>query len=184
VQADHTPFEGRPAVPESTEQSRQPAQNAVPQNAPRCPTGEIGAQGEGDVLSPKQWLAIELMAAGRSLAQVCARCGVDRKTLYRWRHDDSRFLAELRARRRALFDGAADRLAALLPQAVRVLSLQLRDPTDRASFHAATAILRIANVKELLTDDGDEDGGDGGDAAGVRRSRAGIRDIDDAEAQL
>jgi len=156
----------------------------VPQNAPKCPIGEIGGHGEGDALSPKQWLAIELMAAGRSFAQVCARCGVDRKTLYRWRHDDRRFVTELRARRRALFDGAADRLAALLPQAVRVLSLQLRDPSERASFHAATAILRIANVKELLTDDFDNDDGDGGDAAAARRSRTGIRDIDDAEALL
>jgi hypothetical protein len=100
---------------------------------------------------------------------------VDRKTLYRWRHHDSRFVAELRARRRALFDGAADRLAALLPQAVEVLSLHLSDPSDRASFHAATAILRIANIKELLTDDGDDEGDGAADDT---------RDLDDAAAQL
>jgi hypothetical protein len=58
---------------------------------------------------------------------------------------------------------AADRLAALLPRAVKVLALHLSDASDPASFRAATAILRVANIKELLAaDDDDDDDADGG----------------------
>ena len=135
--------------------TQQPTQ-AVTQNDPKRPIGENGFDDITDTLSPKQWQAIELMAAGKRLSQVVAESGVSRKTLYRWRHEDADFIAELRARRRELYDGAADRLAALLPRAVRVLALHLSDPSDRASFHAATAILRMANIKELLADDDDD----------------------------
>ena len=134
----------------------------MPQNAPKCPIGENGRDAAPDVLSSKQWLAIELLAAGKRPTHVARNCGVDRKTLYRWRHEDADFIAELRARRRELFDGAADRLAALLPRAVKVLALHLSDASDPASFRAATAILRVANIKELPAADDDDDDADAG----------------------
>ena len=149
---------------ESPEHSNHATASAsMPQNAPRCPTGENAPRADHDVLSPKQWLALELLAAGKRLTQAARDCGVDRKTLYRWRHEDADFIAELRARRRELYEGAADRLAALLPRAVKVLALQLSDPGDRLSLQAATAILRVANIKELLAADNDDDDDGPGD---------------------
>jgi hypothetical protein len=136
---------------------------AVTPNDPKRPIFENASDDAADRLSPKQWQALELLAAGKRVSQVVAESGVSRKTLYRWRHEDADFIAELRARRRELFDGAADRLAALLPRAVKVLALHLSDASDPASFRAATAILRVANIKELLAaDDDDDDDADGG----------------------
>jgi hypothetical protein len=132
--------------------SQQDSAESVTPDDPKRPISEDESRDQADSLSPKQWLAIELLASGKRVSQVVAESGVSRKTLYRWRHGNPHFVAELKQRRRELFDGAADRLAALLPRAVKVLALQLRDPYDRASFSAATAILRLANVKDLLVE--------------------------------
>ena len=148
----------------SPHRSEPTAANAAPTAAPAAATGVTPndpifaeeSRDAADTLSPKQRHAIELLAAGKKVGQVVAESGVSRKTLYRWRHEDADFIAELKRRRRELMDGAADRLASLLPRAVKVLAIQLRDPYDRMSFNAATAILRMANVRDLLVEKEEE----------------------------
>jgi hypothetical protein len=127
-----------------------------PRVTPNDPVFAAESRDAIELLTPKQRHAIELLAAGKKVAQVVAESGVSRKTLYRWRHEDATFIAELKQRRRELMHGAADRLASLLPRAVKVLAIQLRDPYDRMSFNAATAILRMANVRDLLVEKEEE----------------------------
>jgi len=135
------------ASPQSSQTSAPP----TPQNTPKHPIGENSLSGEGDVIFAKQRVAIELLAVGKPLSQVAEKCGVDRKTLYVWRHDNVNFTAALRARRRELFGDLADQVPALLPRAIEVLSKQLNDRYDRARFDAARTILRMVNLKEVLT---------------------------------
>jgi transposase-like protein len=100
--------------------------------------------GEND-LSDKQRLAVDLLAAGRSIKDTAQGVGVDPRTIYRWRQHES-FREELEQRRRELRSIASDRLSALLEPALDVLERQLNDRYDRARFRAAATILRLARV--------------------------------------
>ena len=128
---------------------------ATPQNSPKHPIGENSLNDDADVLSDKQRVAIELLAVGKPLSQVAEKCGVDRKTLYVWRHDNANFMAALRSRRHELWGDLADQFRALLPRAIHELSNRLGDRNDRARWDAAKTILRMANIKEVLADNND-----------------------------
>jgi len=155
-----------PTQPTVEKPTPPPASPSAPQNSPKHPIGENILSGAGDVISAKQRVAIELLTLGKPLSQVAADCGVDRKTLYTWRHNRD-FLAALRAHRRELWGDVADQIRALLPRAVGVLARQLDDRYDRARFDAARAILRLVDVKSAVAfiDDEGDDGDDANDAA-------------------
>jgi hypothetical protein len=108
------------------------------QNFPEFPTAE-------NHLSDKQRLAVELLAAGRSLTGTAEALGIDRRTLYNWRQDET-FGQVLSERRREFRSVASDRLGALLEPALDVLEQQLKDRYDRVRFRAAATILRLARV--------------------------------------
>ena len=126
------------------------ADSRVTQNDPKRPIGENSLNDEADALTPKQRVAIELLAAGKSLSQVAAECGVSRKTLYRWRHEDADFVAELKARRRELWGDVTHQVRALLPRAIGVIAKELDCVYDRARVDAAKTILRLADVRGAL----------------------------------
>jgi hypothetical protein len=138
-----------------------PASDAtLTQNDPKRPIAENSFDDATDTLSPKQWQAIELMAAGKRLSQVVAESGVSRKTLYRWRHETPASSPSCAPAVGKLYDGAADRLAALLPRASKCSRFSSAIPPIAPASTPATAILRMANIKELLADD-DQDGDTG-----------------------
>jgi hypothetical protein len=173
----------RSAASAASAASRAAAPGVTP-NDPKRPLFDERADGVADGLSPKQFLCLELLAAGKRVSQVVAQTGVSRKTLYRWRHEDAAFMSHLRQRRRELYDGAADRIAALLPRAVKVLTLQLSDPADPAAFRAAAAILRMTNIKELLVEDNDDEDDADGDYDGDRDGDRDDRKNDNAAAKV
>ena len=105
---------------------------------------------EEEKLSDRQLRAVVLMLDGKHDSEVAQQVGVSRRTLIRWRLEDADFIAELRRRRRQLWNATADRLRSLLDPAVDVLAEQLRDRYDRTRFRAATTILRLANVKSAV----------------------------------
>jgi transposase-like protein len=111
---------------------------SMSENVRLCPTWE-------NDLSDKQRLAVDLLASGRSMKDTAQAVGVDPRTLFRWRQDES-FGEELGERRRELHSVASDRLGALLEPALDVLEQQLNDRYDRARFRAAATILRLARV--------------------------------------
>jgi hypothetical protein len=146
---------------ESTEQTTPPTVTALPQNAPKCPIEEGEGNTDADGLSSRQRGAIELLAAGKTASQVATQVGVNRKTLYRWRHEDANFVAELDARRREIWSATADRLRALLPKAVDTLAKELgrQSVWDNRPFLAAVALLRLPLVtRAVLLNPADVDG--------------------------
>ena len=103
-----------------------------------------------EILTDRQRLALELILAGKTDVRVAQSVGVARRTICRWRHTDANFIAELRRRRKVMWDGVSDRLRSLLEPAVEVLAEQLANPYDRSRFRAATTLLRLVNVKAML----------------------------------
>jgi FixJ family two-component response regulator len=89
----------------------------VSQNVPECPISSDAIDGkalQSDDLSERQRSALELILTGQSDVAVARQLGVDRRTIYRWRHDDVAFAAELQTRRRQLWAGVVDRMRSLL----------------------------------------------------------------------
>src|SRR5687767_9326621 len=99
------------------------ASSGVSRNVPLCPIGE-------NALNERQVAAMELMVAGKTDAAIARTLEVDRRTLYRWRTGHEAFRRELDRRRRAMWDGASDRLRAMLDPALDVLETQLADRYD------------------------------------------------------
>jgi hypothetical protein len=139
------------------------ADHAVSHNVSLCLTspaiGDTIAPGE--VLTDRQRLAVELILAGKSDAVVAREVSVSRRTVCRWRHTDSEFIAELNRRRKARWDGVADRLRELLDPAVDVLAQQLADRYEPTRYRAATALLRLAGIKTAVKLDEDDEGNAG-----------------------
>ena len=114
-------------------------------NASECPTS-------ADEIIPDdaKTLAIALILAGKCDTDVAKEVGVNRKTIYRWRNDDETFKNVLIRRRRELWQGVGDRLRSLLDPAVDVLVAQMHDRLDATRFKAATALLKLADVRKTV----------------------------------
>ncbi len=100
-------------------------------------------------LSDKQKSAIELLVLGHSLGATAEAIDVDPKTLYNWRQDPD-FIEALEARRAELWDQAAQRLRAMVHPSLDILQQDLGNRHERARFRAATAVLRLADLRRTL----------------------------------
>ena len=110
-----------------------------------------------DRLNDKQLVALEMMVAGKRDSEITEAVGVHRQTLWRWRQHDDDFRAELKRRRKILCAEASDRLRSLLAPALDVMEWHLRDRYDRNRFRAASALLRLSNVRETVQVDEEEE---------------------------
>jgi hypothetical protein len=128
----------------------------VSQDFPEFPIGENGKavnqpvnqaapQGAG-ALTEQQRTALTLIVAGQALTEVAEAVGVDRRTIYNWRHHHDAFRDELERRRVDLWEETADRIRALLEPAVRMLQEQIQSRYDQHRYRAARTILRLAKV--------------------------------------
>jgi len=137
---------------ESPQQPSSPSPAALTPNDPKRPISEYDSDDGADRLSPRQWQAIELLAAGKRVSQVVTESGVSRKTLYRWRHEDAEFIAELHARRREIWSAITDRLRSLLPAAIEVVAADLAVPSrsDTRPYRAAMDLLRLPLVTRAI----------------------------------
>jgi transposase-like protein len=118
---------------------------AASENFPKLP---ISAENH-DVLSDKQRAAIELLLSGKSRTAVAKSVDVTPRTLYTWRQCDV-FRDELERRRHELWDGAAERLRALVHPALDVLEEEVHDVYDRARMRAVGVILRFADLRKCV----------------------------------
>ena len=152
------------------QQQQQSPQATVTPNDPKRPIGENDIDDVADTLSPKQWQAIELLAAGKRVSDVVAESGVSRKTLYRWRHEDADFIAAFQARRREIWSVISDRLRALLPVAIEILAGDLAESDwDANKRKSALALLRLPMVTRAIVlkpEDGDDRNNGGGGGGG------------------
>jgi len=117
------------------------------QNSLKFPTGEKSSQVDPPGLNEKQRAALEMIAIGKSFQFVADKLQVDRKTLFNWRQDDL-FQSELRRRHQEIWGDASDRIRMLVDPSIEVLCEHLNERYDRNRFRAATAILRLANLKQ------------------------------------
>ena len=134
------------------------------QNVPECPNSDNANARPNPAVEPanpaaahrdpdpplpaNQQSAIALLLSGVHTGDVAAAVGVDRRTLYRWRHHDPRFIRALRHQRAELLDTANDRLRNLLDAALNTLQLQLADPYTPTSHRAAKTLLSLARIGE------------------------------------
>ena len=102
-------------------------------------------------LNEKQWTAVEMLLAGKSLGTIARVVGVTPRTLYTWRQEET-FRAELARRRREIYSATAERLRALIDPSLDVIEEQLHDPYDRARVRAAQTILRFARLNRVSDD--------------------------------
>jgi hypothetical protein len=72
-------------------------------------------------ITPQQETAISLLVAGRPLGAVAHALRINRSTLFRWRHHDPVFQAELTRRQRDVCDTAEARLRLILLKATAML---------------------------------------------------------------
>ena len=112
--------------------------------------------GLSETLSPQQSLAIALLLKGVPLGKVAEKVQVHPGTLYRWRHEDPDFIAELSRRRAALWDECVDEFRGLLRPAIGVMTELVAARYDPMRFRAATTILRLANVSSAIRPEKDE----------------------------
>jgi hypothetical protein len=126
-------------------------------NVRECPIGADGrfataAQvlaGVTDV----QLRAIELLLAGTSQATVARECGVDVRTIYRWRMESEPFRAALDRARRDMWADTIYRMRAMVGKAMSVLEAEIVDEYDRSRVRAATIVLNHSNVRKLMLED-------------------------------
>ena len=100
-------------------------------------------------LTPEQELAIARLLEGATDAEAAEAAGVTRQTVNTWRNRNPVFMAELNARRRALWDAHQDRMRRLISRALDVLEEDMADDSQspesrRLRQAAAVPILRAA----------------------------------------
>ena len=100
-------------------------------------------------MSEKQKSAIELLVLGNSLGATAKAIDVDAKTLYNWRQDPV-FMEALEARRDELWSHAAERLRSMVHPSLDILQQDLSNRHERSRFRAATAVLRLADLRRSL----------------------------------
>ena len=125
-----------------------PTAHGVPAPRAQVPAG----------LTDTQLRAVELLLCGALPGAVANECGVDRRTLYRWRLECEPFRAELDRGRRAIWAGTIDRMRTLIATSLDVLEEQLYDDYDRSRVRAASIVLTHSCMRKLMQDDGADRG--------------------------
>ena len=105
---------------------------------------------DADGLSQSQHNAINRLLEGAADSTVAADVGVSRRTIYRWKHEDQAFMAELQRRRSELNDEHTDRLRALLGKALDVFDRHVRDRYGPVCYRAARTLLTITGLGKTL----------------------------------
>ena len=97
---------------------------------------------EKQALKDQQLLAIPLIVAGKSDAQVAEAIGVARETVNRWRNHDFDFQRELRQSREAHLDSHMMALTRVNKKAVDVLENLLDSDDEQIRLRAAMHLLK------------------------------------------
>ncbi len=91
---------------------------------------------------PRRARALEMMLEGRSDSEIGRELGVERTTIWRWRHDLG-FAKELHEAQRERLAVLNDRMAAIVPRALDVIAEIVND-------QAQPALLRLRAADSLL----------------------------------
>jgi AcrR family transcriptional regulator len=108
--------------------------------------GDAGEEASVEMsLSTKQQAALELLVAGRSVAETAREVGVARATMFRWLKSDAHFQAAYNRWQHEVQSSCCSRLMAMMDKAVDVIDMSLM--TNNASI--AMQLLRgMGMIKE------------------------------------
>jgi hypothetical protein len=106
-------------------------------------------------LSPKQELAVDLVAAGATDAQAARFVGVTRQTVNGWKNRNPFFRAALNTRREEAWAASKDRLLSLLPVALRAIDRELRDGENAS--RVALKLIELCGLPSGCGDGGPTD---------------------------
>jgi hypothetical protein len=106
----------------------------------RKPT-ECDTESDTLSLSPKQLIAVDLLATGVSVTAAAEACEISRQTASEWANHNHAFKAAVNRRRQELWAESVDRARALVPKALDVLAGEL-DGEKRltAAIHIVKAV--------------------------------------------
>ena len=129
------------------------ADAAVPDSSPVAPDA-AAPDGKPRKLSLRaaQELALQNLAAGRSISDAARTVGVDRRTLYRWIHDDARFAAAYNAWRREVVDSGRARILAMSNRALDAVQTAIENGDARIALQVAKASGALDAPQPGLTD--------------------------------
>ena len=103
-------------------------------------------EAEKQALKDQQLLAIPLIVAGKSDAQVAEAIGVARETVNRWRNHDEDFQNELSQSRRAHINARISALSSVNTKAIEVLEELLDSDDEQTRLRAAMHLLRTVSL--------------------------------------
>ena len=100
-------------------------------------------------LSQKHRTALDMLVAGKSDSEICLALKIDASTLYRWKHKNPLFIAELNRRHQELWSDIAANLRLAVARAIATIDRQLLSPDDVESHRAARTLINLANINRL-----------------------------------
>ena len=111
-------------------------------------------------LTVSQLNAIDLLVLGKTDKETAELCNLSRTCVSKWRLYNPVFQAALNERRAEIWSSGIDRLRALVPKALDVLSQELDKPDSPARLKAASELLRLIplsnGILKIGTTDPDE----------------------------
>jgi hypothetical protein len=100
-------------------------------------------------LSEKHRIAIDMILAGDSDYAIYNRLKIDRSTLYRWKHHNPLFIAEMNRRHQEIWSDFTADLRLSIAKAIRALDCQLSDPNAVTQHRAARTMLSLVNSDRI-----------------------------------
>ena len=95
-------------------------------------------------LSQKKQIALELILAGQTNAQVGAAIGKGRNTIWSWRKHDPQFIAALNQRRSWLQNESVEQMNALCSQSIQLLEKAV----EKGDTELAQAVIQV--LKKII----------------------------------
>ncbi|HEY9781948.1 MAG TPA: hypothetical protein V6D09_17630 [Leptolyngbyaceae cyanobacterium] len=95
-------------------------------------------------LSPKKRIALELILAGQTDAQVGAAIGKGRNTIWSWRKHDPQFIAALNQRRAGLKSESVEQMNALCSQSIQLLEKAV----EKGDTELALGVIQV--IKKVI----------------------------------
>ncbi len=96
-------------------------------------------------LSPKKRIALELILAGQTDAQVGAAIGKGRNTIWSWRKHDAQFIAALNQRRSCLQSESVEQMNALCSQSIQLLEKAV----EKGDTELALSVIQV--IKKVIS---------------------------------
>ncbi len=96
-------------------------------------------------LSPKKRIALELILAGQTDAQVGAAIGKGRNTIWSWRKHDPQFIAALNQRRSCLQSESVEQMNNLCSQSIQLLEKAV----EKGDTELALSVIQV--IKKVIS---------------------------------